>query len=141
MLGPNKPCQKKWVNIHEIIERVRQLVGMGASSGIKIHTDYDPSIPELFADKNQLIQALLNIVQNAVQALQHNGNITLKSRVQRHMTLGKKNHKLVLKLDIIDDGPGINEDLMNQIFYPMITGRPDGTGLGLSIYLPLELKP
>jgi len=133
MLGPNKPSKKSTLNIHEVLERVRQLINIEASNDIAIITDYDPSIPDLKADKNQLIQAVLNIVQNAVQAMQHTGTITIKTRILRHMTIGRKHYKLTAKVDIIDDGPGINKTLMNQIFYPMITGRAEGTGLGLSI--------
>ncbi|MDD2759479.1 MAG: nitrogen regulation protein NR(II) [Methylomonas sp.] len=133
MLGPNKPAHKDLLNIHEVLERVRQLVSVEAGSNIKLQTDYDPSIPELFADKNQLIQAFLNIVRNAIQALQSSGKIVLKTRIQRHMTIGRKRYKLVVKIDIIDNGPGIQPGLMGQIFYPMITGRAEGTGLGLSI--------
>lgn len=133
MLGPSKPSRKDVLNIHEILERVRQLINIEVSENIVIKTDYDPSIPDLKADKNQLIQAVLNIVQNAVQAIQHTGTITLKTRILRHMSIGRKHYKLTAKIDIIDDGPGISTNLMNQIFYPMITGRAEGTGLGLSI--------
>lgn len=133
MLGPNKPAHKHLLNIHEVLERVRQLVAVEAGNNIALKTDYDPSIPELYADKNQLIQVFLNIVRNAIQALQASGNILLKTRIQRHMTIGRKRYKLVIKVDIIDNGPGIQPHLLGQIFYPMITGRPEGTGLGLSI--------
>ncbi len=133
MLGPNKPAHKSLLNIHEVLERVRQLVAVEAGSNISLQTDYDPSIPELFADKNQIIQALLNVVRNAIQAIQSSGKIILKTRIQRHMTIGRKLYKLVTKIEIIDNGPGIQPGLMGQIFYPMITGRAEGTGLGLSI--------
>ncbi|MGD0958236.1 MAG: nitrogen regulation protein NR(II) [Methylomonas sp.] len=133
MLGPNKPAQKSFLNIHEVLERVRQLVAVEASKAILLQTDYDPSIPELYADKNQLIQALLNIVRNAVQAIQNEGEIFIKTRICRHMTIGRTHHKLTIKIDIVDNGPGIKPDLMDQIFYPMITSRAEGTGLGLSI--------
>lgn len=133
MLGPNKPAHKSQLNIHEVLERVRHLVTVEAAHGIMLQTNYDPSIPEIFADKNQLIQAILNIVRNAVQAVQNHGVITIKTRVQRHMTIGRKRYKLTVKIDIIDNGPGIKPELMGQIFYPMITGRAEGTGLGLSI--------
>ncbi|MCQ8116481.1 nitrogen regulation protein NR(II) [Methylomonas rosea] len=133
MLGPNKPAHKSQLNIHEVLERVRHLVTVEAAHGIMLYTNYDPSIPEIFADKNQLIQAILNIVRNAVQAVQNHGVITMKTRVQRHMTIGRKRYKLTVKIDIIDNGPGIKPELMGQIFYPMITGRAEGTGLGLSI--------
>ncbi|OQW75181.1 MAG: two-component system sensor histidine kinase NtrB [Proteobacteria bacterium ST_bin11] len=133
MLGPNKPAHKSQINIHEVLERVRHLVTVEAAHGIILYTNYDPSIPEIFADKNQLIQAILNIVRNAVQAVQNHGVIIMKTRVQRHMTIGRKRYKLTVKIDIIDNGPGIKPELMGQIFYPMITGRAEGTGLGLSI--------
>ena len=133
MLGPNKPAQKSSLNIHEILERVRQLVSVETNSQIFLNTDYDPSIPELMADKNQLIQALLNIVRNAVQAIGEQGTITIRTRIKRHITIGRKRHKLVVKIDIIDNGPGIAPELIERIFYPMITGRAEGTGLGLSI--------
>mgnify|MGYP000297037966 FL=1 len=133
MLGPNKPSKKDTLNIHEVLERVRQLVNIEEGNNITIITDYDPSIPNLKADKNQLIQAVLNIVQNAVQAMQQGGKITMKTRIRRHMTIGRKRYKLSAKIDITDDGPGISGELMSQIFYPMITGRAEGTGLGLSI--------
>lgn len=133
MLGPNKPAHKSPLNIHEVLERVRQLVSVETNSHIQLSTDYDPSIPELSADKNQLIQALLNIVRNAVQAINGEGKIIIKTRIQRQMTIGRKHHKLVAKIDIIDNGPGIKPEMMGPIFYPMITGRAEGTGLGLSI--------
>lgn len=133
MLGPNKPAHKSLLNIHEVLERVRQLVTAETNNAIMLRTDYDPSIPELSADKNQLIQALLNIVRNAVQAIQNEGEILIKTRIRRHMTIGRKRYKLTIKIDITDSGPGIKPELMGQIFYPMITGRAEGTGLGLSI--------
>jgi len=133
MLGPNKPAHKSPINVHEVLERVRQLVAVETGNNISLIPDYDPSIPDLFADKNQLIQALLNIVRNAIQAIQTSGTITLKTRIQRHMTIGRKRYKLAVKIDIADNGPGIKPELMGQIFYPMITGRAEGTGLGLSI--------
>jgi two-component system nitrogen regulation sensor histidine kinase GlnL len=133
MLGPNTPPKKVPVNIHEILERVRQLVMVESSENILFIQNYDPSIPEIKADANMLIQVFLNIVRNAVQALDGQGEITLKTRIKRQMTIGQNYHKLVQRIDIIDNGPGIEADMINQIFYPMITGRADGTGLGLSI--------
>lgn len=131
MLGPNKLPNKKAINIHEVLERVRQLVQV--ESNLTIKSDYDPSIPDILADKDQLIQAILNIAKNAVQALNGKGDIRIKTRIHRQVTIGRKRYKLAVKCDIIDNGPGIDADMMNQIFYPMITGRADGTGLGLSI--------
>jgi two-component system nitrogen regulation sensor histidine kinase GlnL len=135
MLGPNKLPQKAELNIHQVLERVRQLVTAEASGSINLVCDYDPSIPDLLADKNQLIQALLNIVRNAIQALEQSkdGLIMIKTRIHRQMTIGRKRYKLLIKIDIIDNGCGIKEEMIGQIFYPMITGRAEGTGLGLSI--------
>ncbi|MFZ2450896.1 MAG: nitrogen regulation protein NR(II) [Methylovulum miyakonense] len=133
MLGPNKLPNKKLLNIHEVLERVRQLVHVEASGNLIIKNDYDPSIPDILGDKDLLIQAMLNITRNAVQATEGKGHIIIKTRIHRHMTVGRKHYKLAAKIDVIDDGPGIDADMLNQIFYPMITGRAEGTGLGLSI--------
>lgn len=133
LLGPNTRPQKRYTNIHKVLEHVRTLILADAPSGITITRDYDPSIPEIYADPDQLIQAILNICRNAVHALDKKGNITFRSRTQRQFTIGAKRHKLVLALDIIDNGPGIAPDLLENIFYPMVTGRVEGTGLGLSI--------
>lgn len=133
MLGPNKPTNKQIINIHEALERVRHLVNVESSDKVEIHTNYDPSIPDLYADKNLLIQAFLNITRNAVQAFKGEGTIWMKTRIIRHITLGRKIHKLAIKIQFIDDGPGIRPELLPTIFYPMITGRAEGTGLGLSI--------
>ncbi|CCE22555.1 nitrogen regulation protein NR(II) [Methylotuvimicrobium alcaliphilum] len=133
MLGPNKLPNKALLNIHEVVERVRQLVLIEANGKLSVIQDYDPSIPDVFADKNQLIQAVLNIVRNAVQAMEGSGILTLKTRVCRQMTIGRKRNKLAARIDIIDTGPGIDKEMMSKVFYPMITGRASGTGLGLSI--------
>jgi two-component system, NtrC family, nitrogen regulation sensor histidine kinase GlnL len=133
MLGPNKLPNKSNINIHEVLERVRQLVQVESSKGLHFKSDYDPSIPDIYADKDQLIQAILNIARNAVQAMEGKGNIMFKTRIYRHLNIGRKRYKLAVKCDIIDSGPGIDANMMTQIFYPMITGRAEGTGLGLSI--------
>jgi len=133
MLGPNKLPNKAQLNIHAVLERVRQLVHVESSGNLTIKSDYDPSIPDIYADQDQLIQAILNITRNAVQATDGKGNILIKTRIHRHLTIGRKLYKLAVKIDIIDDGPGIDTDMIQQIFYPMITGRAQGTGLGLSI--------
>lgn len=133
MLGPNTLPRKRLVNIHHILEHVRMLVSAGASPHIAIMRDYDPSIPEIYADADQIIQATLNIVRNAVQALGEAGHITLRSRTDRQITIGQQYHRLVARIDIIDNGPGIPSDIIEKIFYPMVTGRAGGSGLGLSI--------
>jgi len=135
MLGPNNVPKKHNVNIHEILEHVRQLtqVELPDNNRIQFKVDYDPSLPDIMADSDMMIQTVLNITQNAIQALGEKGEIIYKTRPLRHFTIGHTHHRLVLQTDIIDNGPGIAEDLQEQIFYPMVTGRPDGTGLGLSI--------
>jgi len=135
MLGPNQLPNHGDVSIHEILERVCSLIRAEAHAGIRIERDYDPSIPTLWGDADQLMQALLNVVRNALEALGpgSGGVISLRSRVQRQYTIGAKRHKLVARLDVVDNGPGIPPGQQEQIFYPMISGRPDGTGLGLSI--------
>ncbi len=133
MLGPNALPRKRRVNIHEQIERVRQLVQAEAPPTIEIERDYDPSVPELHADPDMLIQALLNLVRNAVQAVGERGRIVLRTRTRRQITIGSRRHKLVASIEIIDDGPGIAPEMLDKIFFPMVTGRAEGTGLGLPI--------
>lgn len=133
MLGPNTLPRKKQINIHTVLERVYTLAQAEAPPGVTIKRDYDPSIPELHADTEQLIQATLNIVGNALQAVGQHGNITIRSRTQRQVTFGQQCHRLAVRIDIIDDGPGIPAAIDKTLFYPMVSGRPEGTGLGLSI--------
>ncbi len=156
MLGPNALPQKTLINIHHVLERVRSVVladtpldvlaasvsagnsanasrHLGVVPGVRIIRDYDPSIPDFQADQDQLIQAVLNIVRNAVQAVGDSGDITLRTRIQRQVTINQQRYKLAVRIDIVDDGPGIPPDMLENIFYPMVTGRPEGTGLGLSI--------
>lgn len=133
MLGPNSLPHKQLVNIHEIVERVYTLLEAEAADEISIVKDYDPSIPELNADPDQLIQAVLNIARNALQAMNGNGKITLQTRIQRSFTIRQRHHKNVATIHIIDNGPGIAPDMIDSIFYPMITGHAEGSGLGLPI--------
>ena len=133
MLGPNNLPKIEPVNIHEVLEHVRDLVRVEAGEALHVYQDYDPSLPDIQADRDLLLQAMLNIVRNAVQALEGRGEIILRTRVRRHFNIGSNKYRLVARIQIIDNGPGIPEELRKQIFYPMITGRSDGTGLGLSI--------
>lgn len=133
ILGPAGLPKLKDVNIHEVLELVRSLIKIEVKDTIQIHRDYDPSVPDVKADHDMLIQALLNIARNACEALAGKGNITLKTRVVRKYTIGLQRHKLVACIEVIDDGPGIAEDMREKIFFPMVTGRAEGSGLGLSI--------
>jgi two-component system, NtrC family, nitrogen regulation sensor histidine kinase GlnL len=133
MLGPNIRPHKQVISIHEVLEHVRQLVAAEAGREVVITSDYDPSLPPLMADPDMLIQAFLNITRNALGAVGDRGTIVLKTRIVRQITIGTQRHRLAIKVDVIDSGPGVPEDLLAQIFYPMVSGREGGTGLGLSI--------
>lgn len=133
MLGPNTLPRKRLLNIHEVMERVRQVVAAELNEEVAINRDYDPSIPELYADADQLIQAIMNLVRNAAQAVGDHGEITLRTRTLRRYTIGHILHKLVARIDVIDNGPGIAPEMRESLFLPMVTGRADGTGLGLPI--------
>ena len=133
MLGPRRPPRLETVNIHEVTERVRALVSAETPAGIVVERDYDPSIPGLTGDPELLIQAMLNIARNAVHALGESGRIVLRTRVQRRVSIGAKQHRLMCRIDVADDGPGIPDDLVDSMFYPLVSGHDGGTGLGLSI--------
>jgi two-component system nitrogen regulation sensor histidine kinase GlnL len=140
MVGPRKPLTLKMINIHKVLERVRNLVAAEIKDDVvKLELDYDPSIPKIKADPEQLIQAMLNLVRNAMQSLaspdvdHHLGKILLRTRVLRNVTVKSEFHRLAASIEVIDNGPGVLPKLMDTIFYPMISGRADGTGLGLSI--------
>ena len=133
ILGPAGLPKFKDVNIHEVLEQVRSLISIEVNDAIQIHRDYDPSVPDIKADHDMLIQALLNIARNACEALGDKGNLTFRTRVVRKYTIGLQRHKLVACLEVIDDGPGIPADIREKIFFPMVTSRAEGTGLGLSI--------
>ena len=138
MLGSNKLPSLAMTNVHEVLERVCSLVEAESQGCITLVRDYDPSIPDVLIDREQMIQAVLNIVRNAMQAISGQnelrlGRISLRTRAMRQFTIGHVRHRLVSKIEIIDNGPGIAPELQETIFYPMVSGRPDGTGLGLAI--------
>jgi len=140
MMGPHQPLKKKPINIHEILEHVRKLMLVEVPVGLSIEREYDPSLPDFEAEPEQLIQAVLNIVRNSAEAIQHQGVIRLRSGIERSFTIGQKRHRLVLRADIEDSGPGIPEEIQEHIFYPMVTAKPGGTGLGLSIAQDIIVK-
>jgi two-component system nitrogen regulation sensor histidine kinase GlnL len=133
LLGPRTRLKKRAMNIHEVAEHVRALVEAETPAAVVVDRDYDPSIPELEADPELLIQATLNVVKNAVQAIDGAGRILIKTRIHRQYTIGQRRHRLVVRVDVSDNGSGVPEELKALIFYPMVTGRSEGTGLGLSI--------
>ncbi|MBE0438832.1 MAG: PAS domain-containing sensor histidine kinase [Gammaproteobacteria bacterium] len=131
MLGPHQQSKQSLVNIHEVLQRVRQLVFAEIDEKLVFISDYDPSIPAFYADFDQLVQVFLNIVRNAVQAMRGIGNIIVRTRIQRYVTIENQHHKLALAVEIEDNGPGIPPSLQESMFYPLVTGRAEGTGLGL----------
>lgn len=126
------------VNIHEVCERVRSLILAEFPRGLAVVRDYDTSIPEFRGDKEQLIQAVLNIAHNASQALaerraQGQAEIVLRTRIRRQVTFGKQRYRLALELHVVDNGPGIPDAIKDRIFYPLVSGREGGSGLGLTL--------
>jgi len=133
MIGPNRMPSRGRVNIHGVLEHVRGLILAEYPAGPRVLRDYDPSIPDLEADQDRLIQAFLNIARNAAAAAGPAGTVQIRTRVLRQFTIGNKRHRLVLRTDLCDNGPGIPDDIKDQIFFPMVSGHPGGTGLGLPI--------
>ncbi len=139
LLAPHrKPHVIGDVNIHEVCERVRSLILAEFPRGLVVQRDYDTSIPEFRGDREQLIQAVLNIAHNAAQALEErieagDAQIVLRTRVARQVTLGKRRYRLALELHIEDNGPGVPGSIRDRIFYPLVSGRDNGSGLGLTL--------
>jgi len=139
LLAPHRrPHLVGGVNIHEVCERVRSVVLAEYPRGLSIVRDYDTSLPEFRGDREQLIQAVLNIVHNAAQILsdriaQGDARIDLRTRVARQVTVGKQRFRLALELHVQDNGPGVPEDIRDHIFHPLISGREGGSGLGLTL--------
>lgn len=133
MLGPNMVPNKMPHNIHEVLHHVYSLVSAEEDKSINFRIDYDPSIPMINFDRDLLVQAILNITRNAIRAVETDAEIIFKTRVLRRHTINGKAHKLVACLSVIDNGPGICEDIAAKIFFPMVSGQTDGTGLGLAI--------
>ena len=133
MLGPYRKSKVSQVNIHEVLQRVRQLVKTEVDERLSFKADYDPSIPDIEVDLNQLVQVFLNIVRNAVQAMNGVGNIILKTRIKRHVTIEDSRYRLAVNIEIVNDGEAIPLSLQESMFYPLVTGRAEGTGLGLYI--------
>jgi len=147
LLTPHRTPRLAPLNVHEILERVRSLILAEFSEGVTIRRNYDVSVPDLIGDKEQLIQAILNIVRNAAQALRvgrdsgtgrapdtvPGGTIEFRTRVVRQVTIVRQRHRLALELQVIDNGPGVAEEIRDKIFNPLVSGREGGSGLGLSL--------
>ncbi len=137
MLGPGRPPAKQLVNVHELLERVYHLLRSEAAEGVVVDRDYDPSLPPLTVDPNHIIQAMLNLGRNALQALSGGGvtspRLVLRTRAAINVSVGSTRHRLVASIQFEDNGPGVPAEIRDTIFYPLVSGRADGTGLGLGI--------
>ena len=133
MLGPNKMPRQQEVNIHQVLERVCGLVKAETGISLSINKDYDPSIPPMTGDLDQLIQAFLNILRNGARAAGSNGQLGIRTRILRQFTIGTIKHRHVISVELSDNGPGIPEEMQSKIFFPMVSGESEGMGLGLSI--------
>ena len=133
MLGPVGPPRKQRLSVHEICEHVYQLLRSEAPAGVNIERDYDPSVPDGCFDRNEIIQALLNIARNALQALAGSGRVVLRTRALPNLNIGPLRHRLLACMQVEDNGPGVPEDLHQSLFLPLVTSKADGTGLGLSV--------
>jgi two-component system nitrogen regulation sensor histidine kinase GlnL len=133
MAGPTRAPAKTSVNVHEICEHVYHLLRAEAPAGIVIERDYDPSLPNAMLDRHQMIQALLNVARNALQAQGDLGRILLRTRARSNVSIGSVQHRLIASVQLEDSGPGVPPHLRSSIFYPLVTGRANGTGLGLAV--------
>ncbi len=134
--GPSRPPSKTYMNVHEICEHVYHLMRAEARTGVLVERDYDPSLPNAMLDRHQLIQALLNVGRNALQALAaqgDTGHVVLRTRARSNVSIGPVRHRLVAAVQVEDSGAGVPEHLRSSIFYPLVTGRANGTGLGLAV--------
>ena len=133
LLGPGGPPNKQPHNLHELLDHVARLVEAEGGSRVVVRRDYDPGLPLLPVDRDQLIQALLNLTQNASAAMPDGGSLTLRTRAASNFMIGDTRHRAIASIEIEDDGIGIPAELQPSIFYPLVTNRVDGTGLGLPV--------
>ncbi|HEY2591863.1 MAG TPA: nitrogen regulation protein NR(II) [Steroidobacteraceae bacterium] len=140
MNGPMRPQQRTLVNVHEICEHVHRLLTAEAPAAVAVERDYDPSLPSSLLDRNQLVQALLNIARNALQAVGERGRIILRTRAVSNVVIAGHRHRLAASIQVHDDGPGVPPELRASLFYPLVTGRTGGTGLGLAVAQDLVIR-
>jgi two-component system nitrogen regulation sensor histidine kinase GlnL len=140
MAGSNAPPSKAVLNIHEICEHVVKLLRAEAPATLQMDRDYDPSVPDGLFDRNQIVQALLNVTRNAMQAAGANGKIIVRTRVRTNLGIGKARHRLVAVIEVEDNGSGVPPDLIKTLFLPLVTGRANGSGLGLAVAQDLATR-
>jgi len=132
LLTPSRLPRVESVNIHEVMERVRALL-VAEFPALMVRRDYDTSLPEITGDKEQLIQAVMNVARNAAQATDGLGEIRFTTRIARQVTIARCRYRHALAITVQDNGPGVPAELAEKIFYPLVSGRAGGTGLGLSL--------
>ena len=133
MLGPAGTPRRQSVNIHDPLQHVERLLAAEHSPALVFVEDFDPSLPAVTADRDELIQAFLNLVRNAAQAVEGSGRIRLRTRVAPQASIAGRPFPLAVRVDVEDDGPGVPDSIRETLFYPLVTGRRDGTGLGLAL--------
>jgi two-component system nitrogen regulation sensor histidine kinase GlnL len=133
LLGPGGRVSLHETNIHEVLEHVAQLVTAESEGSLNLERDYDPGLPPMMLDRDLMVQAVLNLVRNAVAATGPEGTVTLRTRAVTNFTIGDVRHRVIASIDVEDNGPGIPEELQDSVFYPLVTSRPEGTGLGLPL--------
>lgn len=133
LLGPNRPSERRQINIHEVLARVLDLIQLECPANVSIRKDYDPSVPPLWISPEQIEQVLLNLVKNALEAVGTAGQIVVRTRVSHQETIYGTRYRQCLLITVQDDGPGVPAELRDTLFYPLVTGRENGSGLGLSI--------
>ncbi|MGH8042192.1 MAG: nitrogen regulation protein NR(II) [Rudaea sp.] len=131
LLHPSGKPHLRVVNLHEIAERARALIAAEAAPEVQLQRDYDPSLPAFRADADRLLQLLLNLLRNALQA--GAACIALRTRAEYAALIAGQPVRLAVRLDVIDDGHGVPESLRASVFAPLVSGRTDGTGLGLAL--------
>ncbi len=136
MLGPARPPHKESLNLHELCEHLFHLLRSEASPGIVLERDYDPSLPDAALDRNMIVQAMLNLGRNALQAASRStgsGRVVLRTRALHNQNIGTVRHRLVSSVQFEDNGPGVPAEIRDTLFYPLVTGREGGSGLGLAV--------
>jgi len=140
MAGGSGPQRKHLLNIHEVCEHGVKLIRAEAPAGVTIDRDYDPSLPDSRFDRDQIVQALLNVARNAMQAIGSHGRIVMRTRVRSGVNIGKVRHRLVQCVEVEDNGPGVLPELAKTLFLPLVTGRSNGSGLGLAVAQDLATR-
>jgi two-component system nitrogen regulation sensor histidine kinase GlnL len=140
MAVSNGPPRKDLLNVHELCEHVVKLIRAEAPAGVQIERDYDPSLPDGMFDRHQVVQSLLNIARNAMQAIGGHGRLIMRTRARSGLNIGKARHRLAAAIEVEDNGPGVPADLIKTLFLPLVTGRTNGTGLGLAVAQDLATR-